>query len=546
MNKSKILLICFLLILAVQSPGKAGYFEDGKKYYIYKQYDKAREMFLKRIEVGEHGDSYYFLGEIEKIQGNFTDAEEHYRKAAMIPGTTKKYRKNAFWNIIILTEQRGDYQEVIRVCKEMWDSIRDDSAKTKIESIINKYLWTADEEAIQSYKQGMQYKEKGDKEKALSLFREATSHDWSFLAPKFEIGMYYYKQGDTDNASYYFSDIASRIPFYSEVQLLMGNIHFDRKYFSSALSYFNKALEFGLNDSKTEYHILIKKSNCNYNLGNYDEALADAEEARRMRPSSLDPLLIQAAVMIKQEKYDEALNTLQKAESLKPDNPAILFQIGSIYYSKNDWRYLSYFDRVHGLTKKSGEESKYIRILPLLVKGHYEKNDYSKTVQLIGELPENMINYEIRLIAAHSNYLMGNFDTSIEHFEKISLNSRDQAMLCKAYAHSGREDRAAEMLERYSYNDEFMKEARSDSLLSRLLLKLEKERRQKEEEARKQEELLRQQQLREQERIEEEKRKAAEQERLLQEKSGGKVEEPVQENMAPVDPGPSPELKNVD
>ena len=140
-------------------------------------------------------------------------------------------------------------------CKEMWHALRDEGARTKMEGIINKYLWTDDNEAIAKYKEGMDAKERGNHERAQELFREALRSDSSFLAPKFEIGLFYYKKGDIGNASGYFSDIAGRIPFYSEVQLIMGDIHYEKKYYSSALEYYSKADEFGLNDNDTEYHI---------------------------------------------------------------------------------------------------------------------------------------------------------------------------------------------------------------------------------------------------------------------------------------------------
>jgi tetratricopeptide (TPR) repeat protein len=508
--------LAFYLCIVLCLPARANYFEEGKKYYIYKQFDKAREMFLKRLDAGDHGDTLYFLGEIEKLQENFIEAEDYFRRAAATPGTTKKYRVNAFWNVIILAEQRGDYVAVIRACKEMWLGTRDEGAKNKIESIINKYLWSSDEEAIASYKKGIELKEKGDRDAALDCFRDALYQDRSFLAPKFEIGMSYYKNGDMGNASYYFSDIATRIPFYSEVQLLMGNIQFNRKYYSSALEYFARALEYGLLDNATEYQVLIKKAHCNYDLGHYDEALADIDRSRKLRPTNLDPLMLEAAILIKRENYDDALAALQKAESLKPDNPTVLFQIGSIYYNRKDWRHLSYFDRVHALAHKAKETQKYQRIYPILIAGHFEKKNYSKIVQLADEMPEGAMDYATRRMLAHASYHLGRYDAAIDMFEKISLNAADQALLCGAYARSGREDAAIDLIDRHSYNEEFMKETRADPLLSRMLARIDKERREKEERLKREEELRRIEE--ERRRSEEDMRRREEERRLQQER----------------------------
>ncbi len=85
-------LTAILIISFAEISYSRGYFSRGKTYYVYRKYDKAKEMFLKVIEKHEHGDSYYFLGEIEKLQGRYREAMEYYQKAAIL-NTTKKYKK---------------------------------------------------------------------------------------------------------------------------------------------------------------------------------------------------------------------------------------------------------------------------------------------------------------------------------------------------------------------------------------------------------------------------------------------------------------------
>ena len=513
----KYILICSLILIAVTVPRglfSAGYYEQGRTYYIYKQYDKAREMFLKRIELGDHGDAYYFLGEIEKNNGNYDEAEDYFKKSISIATTTPKYKKNAYWNIIVLAEGRGNYSDVVLICKNMWNDIHDESAKAKIESIINKYLWSDNKEAIEMYKTGIQHKESGNIEQALTEFRNALYNDSSFLAPKFEIGMYYYKNGDFESAAWYLGDIAYRIPFYAEVQLLMGNLQFQKGYYSSALDFYNKSLKYGIIGSSTEYTILIKTATIYYRQGYYDKALEKVTDALGMRKRSAEALLLQSAIFIKQEDYDQALKTLRQAEAVQPKNSAILFQIGSIYYKNNDWRYLSYFDRLYGLTKDSDEKEKFLRILPILVRGHYEKNHYDKTTEIISSMPGYMIDYNMRLTLAKSYYHLDKFDKAIDEFEKISLERDDELLLCKAYARSGREAQAREMLSRFAHYDDFMEKAKSDTYLARILHKIDQER--KEEERREQEELKRRQEEEKQRELERQKQLEAEKLRELE------------------------------
>ena len=86
---------------------------------------------------------------------------------------------------------------------------------------------------------------------------------------------------------------------------------------------------------------------------------------------------------------------------------------------------------------------------------------------------------------AHSTQLAGGM------WYRSLLSLPPRRVLCKAYARSGRDEKAREIIERAMSNDEFAREARSDSHLSRIIANLEQERRQQEE-ARRQEETRRQ------------------------------------------------------
>ena len=65
--KKKITLIIIITLFSLPLLSQ-GYHSRGKNAYVYRNYEKAREHFLKDIEISDRGDSYYFLGEIEKIE----------------------------------------------------------------------------------------------------------------------------------------------------------------------------------------------------------------------------------------------------------------------------------------------------------------------------------------------------------------------------------------------------------------------------------------------------------------------------------------------
>ena len=480
MKKATITIITTIILFS-SSFLFAGYFERGKSYYIYRKYEKAKEMFLKASETMKSGDAYYFLGEIEKLQGNYKEAVEHYKAAISKKNTNRKYLKNAYWNVMILAEQIGDYDSVIKICKEMWLRTKDQSAKKKIETLINKYLWTDNKEAIEKYEKGLKLKRSGKTEKALEMFKSALNIEYNFLAPKFEIGMIAYNRGKLDTALSYLSDVAYKINFYAEVHLIMGNIYYKRRSYSSAIEHFNKVFEFGLISSKTEYFIKIKRGTCYYNTGDYEKAEEDIEKALRYRKNSTKSLLLLSAIRIKQGEYSKALGPLLRANKINPNNPAVLYQIGSIYYKEGSTKYISYFSKLFDIARQRKKYSrKYNKAFMILAKARYKKRYYKSVIAIIKTLGEASDNYDARLLAAKSYFHIKKYDKSIDYFEKISVSGENKFLLCKAYARSGRRQKSKFILAELLYSGDYLKRAKKDNSLAGIVREIEKEKKREE------------------------------------------------------------------
>ena len=71
------------LFLLVPFAASASNFSEGMGYYSAKNYSKAKEAFQKEVLANSsNGTAYYFLGEIEKNAGNFTDAPQRAANTA--------------------------------------------------------------------------------------------------------------------------------------------------------------------------------------------------------------------------------------------------------------------------------------------------------------------------------------------------------------------------------------------------------------------------------------------------------------------------------
>jgi tetratricopeptide (TPR) repeat protein len=476
MKNRSLILTAFIVLIFASSPVWAGYYDMGRSYYTYKKYDKAKEMFLKAAEKNDLGDAYYFLGEIEKLEGNYREAEEYYRTAISKKNITRQYLINSYWNIIVLVEQRDDYESVIKLCREMWQKTHEEGALHKIESLINKLLWTDNSDAIGMYNEGIELKKRGKAQEARKRFQESLGIDPSFLAPKFELGMIAYKNGDLDLAASYLNDIVARIPYYTDVHMILAEIYFSQHRYQAAIDHYLKIIEFGFIDDRAEYRVRVNLAICYYNINDFQDAETEIEKALTRHGKSVGPLLLLSTIKIRSGKYDEALKALHKAQSADPDNPEVLYQIGSIYYRQNDSRYASYFDRLFGLVSRKKEyQSKFSKVFIILAKYHFENKNYSRVIGILKALDEKSQGYETHLLAAKSCYYLKQYDESIDYFERISLGNEDKLMLCKAYALTGRREKAKSLLHELLYSEEYLAKAKQDPVLSALVKEIERE-----------------------------------------------------------------------
>jgi len=466
----KPILIILILITAYSGLFAANYHGMGRHAYVYRNYDKAREYFLLDVKDNPNrGDSYYFLGEIEKTLKNY-DESLRYFEITVTKNTTRKYLVNSYWNIIILYEEKGDYNNLVKYCRELWYRTGDHSAKKKIETIVNKLLWTDNEQAVEKYNQAAELSKKGDKAGALKLYKECLSIDGSFLAPRFELGMNAYNSGNETEALSQLNAIGAKIPFYAEVHLILGGINFKNRNYSAAAENFSSVINFGFIDKSTEYNTLLKRGTCYYHMNNFDQAEKDITSSLDHIKNDSQPLIMLSAIYIKKKNFDSALKILGKAESISNNDPVILFQTGSIYFHKNDSRFVSYFDRLYDLSKSSNDMVKqYLKAFKLLMNDHFTKKNYPRSLEISESINRIQKDSEVILISAVSSYNMQQYGKSIELFEKISLNNNSRLMLASAYAKTENKNKAIEVLKILLNDETVKKEAMKDSLLKSYL-----------------------------------------------------------------------------
>lgn len=473
---SKAYIITAILIISA-TPLLAGYYEDGIRSYNKKEYEEAKVQFKKAVEVfPKNGNAYFYLGEIERNLGNFDKAIEYYR-LAVENNASKKYYKMSYWNLAIITEQMGNYNELVKMCKTFWRRAGDKGMKSKAETLINKSIWSDTAEAVEKYNRGMKLKN-SNMEDAVKHFRDAISADSRFLAPKFELGLWHYREGRIHDATSQFSEIVSRVPFYGDVHLLLGNIYYNEGKYSHAVEHLTGAIDYSLVGGDTEYELYLKRGTSYFKLGQFESAKKDLQTSSKMKPGETEPLLMLSAVNIKLENYDEALKALFSVEKKKPNDTSVLLQIGSIHYRKNDIRYITYFDRLYSTLSAVEEKAPegYRRAMEILARHYYEKANFPHAKEVMDFISSENWDSTMRLIAARTAYGLKDYEKAIVEYEKLSLGSEDSAFLAASYSKTGRNERAREIVRRYFNDDKFISLARNHRALKSIIEEIEKER----------------------------------------------------------------------
>ncbi len=459
----KIIIPIAIILTTFSSAVYADYYSQARSSFVYKKYDRAKELFLKAAETSKSGNSYYFLGEIEKLQGNFTEAEKYYRLATERP-TTRKYLVNSYWNLVVLSEQRGDTQSLARTSKNMWRRLRDNSAREKVEKLINRLLWTDNPEAIEKYTTAINLK-RSDPEKALSILREAAGMDRDFLAPRFEIALILSSSGKDSQASSYFKEVVDKVPIHAAAHIALADSLINMGRYSEAVPHLEKALEFGFLDSKTESILHTKLCRAYYAVNSYDRALEHSSRAHSLDRSNIDPLLIESAVYIKQRDYDNAIKTLQTASAIKPNDPGCLLQLGSIYYSQGDDKYIEIFNRLFNKIAKSetGVRRSYYTALNILARASFDKKSYTRSEEIADNLIEIKPANELLLISAKSSFYLKKYTKAEKTFSLItSMSNQDRYLHALACARSDMVEKAGRILTPILYDSSIKEKAEKE------------------------------------------------------------------------------------
>lgn len=180
-------------------------------------------------------------------------------------------------------------------------------------------------------------------------------------------------------------------------QKVLYNLAFQelsKKNLQQALSYAGQAIALGPQDAETYAEAYFIKGDCNYRLGNYEQAANDLNTAIHLGEDTPEGRLKNKAYAVyslgyahfKQQKYNNAIATFQRVQPIKDATDAMkadaLNRIGDCYLNMRN------YDEANANYQQAKETNHALGDYSMLQQAYIEglKGNYEKKIQIINQM----------------------------------------------------------------------------------------------------------------------------------------------------------------
>lgn len=266
------------------------------------------------------------------------------------------------------------------------------SRSTELEKAYQKITFYR---ALELYNNGLYYD-------AIDLFKRATKYDYDeklTAKANYWIGESFYRLGKYWGALKYFNEFvrsphATGISFYSRVYYNLGYTYFKRDDFSDAANYFKKFIDTDRQNINLQNDALLRLGDCYFINKRYTTAIDYYDKALQLGQADIDYGLFQkgmaqGALGEFKEKI-ETLNRLVKHHRGSPYVDNALFELGLTEQNLDDSRNaLVYFDKLTRQYPQSNLARKAMLKIGLI---YYNNNQYEQAIRALKEVAEKYPN----------------------------------------------------------------------------------------------------------------------------------------------------------
>lgn len=165
-------------------------------------------------------------------------------------------------------------------------------------------------------------------QEAIENYRISNQLDDPTAYAYLRIGKCYIKLNQSNEAVKYFKKAVHEDPMMDKAWSALTEFYMNKKEYKTALSFVNKALNI---DGENPHH-WRNFSIINNELGNIDESKKGLQHALEFGNYEFENLIMQIDICIEEQKWNDALDTLEYAQQFYENHPEFLYRLAGIYF----------------------------------------------------------------------------------------------------------------------------------------------------------------------------------------------------------------------
>lgn len=271
------------------------------------------------------------IEKIEKLQSTLRADPSNFqarRQLAMLL-LDNGYKQEALAHFLHLAEIFKDDCELYYNMGIVYEKLKDLKNAKKV---YQKAVELAPDDADIHYNLGLVYTDLAEFDKAIDCFETVLDIDNEDSNTYFNIGICYFKQEKFEAAKYYFERTTELNPDDLYAHFYLGNILKNSGDIELARIEFEKVLQISPDYSWAYYNLAV----LDYEEGNVISALRNLKLTVDYNPKDIETYKVWAKILMKEKKYPQALEVLDKALKKCGENGDICFLQGEVYKNLND------------------------------------------------------------------------------------------------------------------------------------------------------------------------------------------------------------------
>lgn len=234
------------------------------------------------------------------------------------------YKEEALAHFLHLAEIFKEDAELYYNMGIVYEKLRD---LNNAEKCYQKTIELEPDDVDAYYNLGLVYTDKKEFDKAVECFETVLDSDNEDSNTYFNIGICYFKQEKYDSAKYYFNRTIDLNPEDLYAQFYLGNIYKLSGDLEKAREKFQTVLKISPDYSWAYYNLAV----IDFEENNMSSAVENLKQTINYNPKDVDAYKIWVRVLLKNEKYERALQVVTEALEVCGDNGDLYFLESECY-----------------------------------------------------------------------------------------------------------------------------------------------------------------------------------------------------------------------